>query len=637
MMTRSCVGLSQVLMILSLAALAGCHRGGGGGGGPALPGTVQLSAAAFDANEGTVVNIRVSRSGGASGAASVGYAMSDGTATGGQDYTATSGTLTWADGVSGNRTISIPITDDNDAEFIESFTVTLSNASTVRLGSNTSATVNIIDNDTGPLSAVGAITALGSATVNGIRYDTSATVVDINGSPAAAADLELGQVVGIDGDVDFGAATGVADRIETSAMVVGPVENIDAPLRQLVILGQTVMANADTEFGATIDPDTFAGLTLGTDAEISGFLNGAGDIVATRIDIDTTGAGVQVVGAVTGLDSANSFFSVNRLTVDYGSAAIIDLPGGMPAEGLLVLVRGALANGILVVNEIASAFDVPAAPGDRVELNGIVTRFASVSDFDLNGITVTTDASTGFRGGAVADLEADAEVTVRGQVAASGDGIAASEIEFGRLVGSRTTQTYDFENFTNVSVHGLANVTIAQAANYSVRVTVGTGLVGDLEVTQAGDTISLGVQSMSNDQVLTAIITMPQLDRVEVGTNALATVVLRDFDQAAMTIDVAGVSRVRGEDLVITDLTASVSGVSMLDLGSSRPIGTADVDISGVSQATLNMAVGASLAGSVVTGQGTGVSTLFYYGSSVMVSVTTDSLSQIIRLGATRP
>ena len=92
-----------------------------------------------------------------------------------------------------------------------------------------------------------------------------------------------------------------------------------------------------------------------------------------------------------------------------------------------------------------------------------------------------------------------------------------------------------------------------------------------------------------------------------------------------------------GDGLQIGDLTATVSGVSVLDLGGVRPIGNANVAISGVSQATLNMEVGSSLAGSATTGQGTGASRLFYYGTNVTVNVSTDSLSRVVRLADTKP
>jgi len=135
--------------IVACSSMLGACGGSSGGGGstPATPGTLQLGSTSYDVTEGAVVNIIVTRSGGSSGAVSVDYATSDGTAVAGTDYPATTGTLTYADGVSGNQTISIPINDDNTVENPDTFTVTLSNVSRAILGANSSATVNIIDND----------------------------------------------------------------------------------------------------------------------------------------------------------------------------------------------------------------------------------------------------------------------------------------------------------------------------------------------------------------------------------------------------------------------------------------------------------------------------------------------------------
>jgi hypothetical protein len=141
--------MRRISTILFLLVLAACG-GSSGGGGSNLPGTIQLGSTTYDITEGAVINIMVTRSGGSSGVASVDYATVDGTAAAGADYPAANGTLTFADGVSGNQTISITITDDNTAEIAEAFTVTLSNVSGATLGANSSATVNII-NDSGGL------------------------------------------------------------------------------------------------------------------------------------------------------------------------------------------------------------------------------------------------------------------------------------------------------------------------------------------------------------------------------------------------------------------------------------------------------------------------------------------------------
>jgi hypothetical protein len=136
--------MKRTLTTLLLLVLAACG-GDGGDGVTNNAGIIQLGGTSYEVTEGAVINILVTRSGGNSGVASVDYATSDGTAVAGTDYPATSGTLTFADGISGNQTISIPITDDTTAEVAEAFTLTLSNASGATLGANSSATVNIVN------------------------------------------------------------------------------------------------------------------------------------------------------------------------------------------------------------------------------------------------------------------------------------------------------------------------------------------------------------------------------------------------------------------------------------------------------------------------------------------------------------
>jgi hypothetical protein len=93
----------------------------------------------------------------------------------------------------------------------------------------------------------------------------------------------------------------------------------------------------------------------------------------------------------------------------------------------------------------------------------------------------------------------------------------------------------------------------------------------------------------------------------------------------------------RGDALWLEQLTANVSGVSVLNLGNIRPIDYAEINVSGVSVATLNMDVGSTLTGSVGTDQGSGISSLFYYGTNVNLDLTTGILSSVLRLGATKP
>ena len=80
-----------------------------------------------------------------SGTVTVDYATSDGTAAAGSDYTATSGTLTFAAGETG-KTVSVPVLDDAHAEGSKTLTLTLSNPSGAYLADGTATgTINNTD------------------------------------------------------------------------------------------------------------------------------------------------------------------------------------------------------------------------------------------------------------------------------------------------------------------------------------------------------------------------------------------------------------------------------------------------------------------------------------------------------------
>ena len=485
------------------------------------------------------------------------------------------------------------------------------------------------------ITAHGVITSLGSVTVNDVSYATNGAMVTVNGQAATLGDLKLGQIVTVTGRINWAGQSGTANRIDLDANLVGLVESIDAANGQLIVMGQTVARDADTEFASNIDPDTFAGLAVGTVVQISGYADAAGTLKATRVDPAAGNTERQLIGKVSGLDLANHLFTINRLTVDYSNAVFIDVPGGAPSNGMMVMVFGTESGGLFTVERLVAAPDVSGNHGQRVQLGGVVTRFNSTSDFDVNGHAAFTNAGTAYANGDAGDLALNAEIVIDGDFA-SGDRVLVHRVTFGRLLGNTTTQTFGFRDFTEISVSTVFNVTVTQGPDFSIAVTVDEEAQNRIDVTQTGATLNIALfDGSGNITTLDAIVTMPVLDRIDL--TGVVNAHLNDFDQAQMTINVGGVSRLQGDALRIGDLTANVSGVSQLDLGGIRPIAEASIDVGGVSQATLNMDVGATMTGSVGTGQGTGVSTLFYYGTNVAVNVSTGLLSSVVKLGETRP
>jgi hypothetical protein len=485
------------------------------------------------------------------------------------------------------------------------------------------------------IEARGTITGLGGITINGVRYLTNNATVTMNGAPGTLSDLRHGQIVTVTGRIESDSNMGTANHIEFDANIIGAVENLDAPGWLLMVMGQTVRVDADTRFDASIDAATFSGLTVGSKVSVSGYADAAGAINATRIDLAATNAELQLIGDVADLDLANLVFRINGLTIDYSGARLIDLPGGAPAEGMDVNVIGSMSGGLFVAERLAAAPSLTGNDGSRVQTAGIITRYSSTTDFDINGTAAAVDSATVFLNGDASDLGLNTELVMDGNFASDGY-IMADRVTIGHAVSAIVTLEYGFRDFTEISVPTVFNVSATQGPDFSVEVIVDAEYSDRIEVTQVGSSLNIAlVEGDGRIETLDAIITMPVLERMDLAGVVNAT--LYDFDQAQMDLRVGGVSQLVGSGLSIDNLTAAVSGVSRLDLGDISPIGFADIAISGVSQATLNMDLGATLTGSVDTGQGTGVSTLFYYGTNVAMDVTVDGLSSIVHLGATKP
>lgn len=113
--------------------------------------SVQFSSTAYSVNENVLsATITVTRSGSGVGAAAVNYATSNGTATAGEDYTGTSGTITWADGDASAKTFTVQIADDTNLEPNETINLTLTTPVGIDIGTPGTSVLTILDNDSTP-------------------------------------------------------------------------------------------------------------------------------------------------------------------------------------------------------------------------------------------------------------------------------------------------------------------------------------------------------------------------------------------------------------------------------------------------------------------------------------------------------
>ena len=121
----------------------------------AVPTGLEIGLAAYPVNEGSgSVAVTVVRTGDLSATTTVNYSTRDSTALGGIDYTVSNGTLTFLAGEV-NKTIIIPITNDNIFETAESFDLTLTSPAgpgTIEI-LRAQSTITITDNDTLPIGS----------------------------------------------------------------------------------------------------------------------------------------------------------------------------------------------------------------------------------------------------------------------------------------------------------------------------------------------------------------------------------------------------------------------------------------------------------------------------------------------------
>jgi len=147
-------------------------------------------------------------------AVAVDYSTSDGSATAGADYTASSGALVWQEGDTDPKKIEVPILDDKISEDAESFFVHLSNPVEARFVGEPKAKVAIADNEVPGQIGFAAVSYAvgekdGSLTVTVVRTGGKDGIVSVNystqdGSAKAGLDFQAaaGALTWPDGDLE---------------------------------------------------------------------------------------------------------------------------------------------------------------------------------------------------------------------------------------------------------------------------------------------------------------------------------------------------------------------------------------------------------------------------------------------------
>lgn len=293
-------------------------------------------------------------------------------------------------------------------------------------GGSGSNSGNTSEETNGPQITQGAIDGFGSIIVNGIHFETNGAEITVDDLSAAQSDLRIGQMVTIIGEHD--GVNGTAQSVNYDALVEGPITNIDVANNQFDVLGQTVIVDGMTVFERT----SLTALAVGDVVEVSGSVDANGNIRASFVELDITPSMEhEVRGLVSNVNSSTMTFSINALTVDYSSAAIIEVGGGQIQNGQLVEVKGTLSGATLVATKVEEE-SVNRQQDSQLKLEGLITVLRlNENEFDLGQTTVRFNPSTQFRRGTQNDLVLNRKVEVEGVLDENGI-LIAREIEFER-------------------------------------------------------------------------------------------------------------------------------------------------------------------------------------------------------------
>jgi hypothetical protein len=196
-----------------------------------------------------------------------------------------------------------------------------------------------------------------------------------------------------------------------------------------------------------------AALVAGDVVEVYGLFDSlSGRYTATRIERKSgTATEFRVRGRVNSLSTAQKTFILGGRTISYQSTS--DVPTGL-SDGMLVRVRVSTTPVGSVWNA-ARVRSGASSPDDRshAKVEGLVSTFASVAQFSVDGVTVTTDGSTAFPDGQA--FAAGDRVEIEGTMV--GGVLVASKVELESASGN---SEFDFRGPIEATNPGALTITV---------------------------------------------------------------------------------------------------------------------------------------------------------------------------------
>ncbi|MEB3282289.1 MAG: Calx-beta domain-containing protein [Lyngbya sp.] len=270
-----------------------------------VPGKLEFSVASINVDENaTNATITVNRIEGTDGTVTVDYTTANDTAIAGNDYNATSGTLTFADGET-SKSFTVAIVEDNLVEGNEIFNLSLTNATGDAILGMATSTVNIVDNDVAMPGTINFSAATFSVNEDGTPI-TEITVTRTGGSLGAVS-VNLTQTNGTatsPGDYTNAPITvNFADGDSTAQIVTIPIINDTTfePTESINLAlgtptGGATLGTQNTATLQIVDNDRTSNLQVSS----ASYLGTANDDVAKAVEISPTDQAIIVAGNFNG-------------------------------------------------------------------------------------------------------------------------------------------------------------------------------------------------------------------------------------------------------------------------------------------------------------------------------------------------
>ncbi|MCH7573931.1 MAG: T9SS type A sorting domain-containing protein [Candidatus Marinimicrobia bacterium] len=489
----------------------------------------------------------------------VDFAATDGSATGGVDYSLVSSFLTFLPGAILD-TIDVTILDDLLDDGDETFDVTLSNPSNATLGATLlTHTFTIIDDDDPPVAfTVGAVVTTGGTVTAGFWNGTN-TGVDITVPVDGAATLN-GGIIQLRAATDGGSDQNLGGTVGIGAGDLGGTVTIS-------VVAVTLEALTGFADGVTVTFDAII-----TDANTN---STTGTVSATTLLVDQADPAPFTVGNIATTGGA--------LVADYWNQTNTGLDIVVPIDA----TDASLAGGVLQL---------------QAEMDGAFEDFGlpyTVSSADITAGTVTLAVGDSVAGGTgVEELAGYSE----------GDDLAVRAL-LTDLAGNLTTATASASNFTVDTTPPTAALTYSDTLGSTGDVITITGTINEaatsrpqIAIAYRDNNVAATTMDSTSATIWTYDATLPT------GNDSIATITLIATDLAGNALTIANTTgrstlvvdnTPPGYTIAYTDSLVRVDDVSDITVVFEEPVQATPVisiDYAGTGSdiTTQNMSLGAS-------------------------------------------